>query len=391
MKYWSPELPEPASKSAVIAHLIATNFYGGPEKQILEHLVRLDEDQYRAMVVSFLEGKKHNEILGRAGNLRLRQYGIPMSSCLDFSAVLRLIRLLRKKKVRLLCTHGYKSTLLGWVACRWIQIPIIAFSRGYTSENRKVAFYEAIERHALKKVDGIVCVSEAQRQRLSDYRISNEKTWVVHNAVSTNEQHKHEESEVRKSVFHRLGLSENKKLVVSAGRLSPEKGHRFLIEAVSKLGNKGQESHFIICGEGPSRKDLTVLAQELEVSGVCRLTGFRNDLNDIFRAMDLMVLPSLTEGLPNVILEAFAYGKAVVATAVGGVPEIVDSGQNGILVPPERSDLLSEAILKLLESHSLRKEMGKHAYLKVQDAFTFEKQNMLLQEIYQSTLNWTYA
>jgi glycosyltransferase involved in cell wall biosynthesis len=250
-----------------------------------------------------------------------------------------------------------------------------------------VAFYEAIERHALKRVDGIVCVSEAQRQRLIDYRISNEKTWVVHNAVSANEQHKNEESDVRKRVFHRLGLSENKKLVVSAGRLSPEKGHRFLIEAVSKLGKKGQDSYFIICGEGPSKKDLTILTRELQVSGVCRLIGFRNDLNDIFQAMDFMVLPSLTEGLPNVILEAFAYGKAVVATAVGGVPEIVDSGKNGILIPPKSSDLMSKAILKLLESSSLRERMGKHAYLKVQNAFTFEKQNMLLQEIYQSTLN----
>jgi len=128
-------------------------------------------------------------------------------------------------------------------------------------------------------------------------------------------------------------------------------------------------------------------AHELKVSGKCRFVGFRHDLNEIFESMDLLVLPSLTEGFPNVILEAFACAKPVVATAVGGIPEIIEEGANGYLVPKERPDLLAEAIKKCLSDPEKKRSMGEAGYQKVKSEFTFESQTKKLESIYNEVLN----
>ena len=376
----------PTRKIPVIMHLNASNFYGGPEKQIVEHITRLNQKRFTGIVTSFQEGKKENEILRRAEEASVRNFAIPMSRAVDVSALLYLKDLIQEKQVDLLCTHGYKSTVMGWWAAKRVNIPILAFSRGYTAENIKIAFYEWLERRVLRRLNGIICVSEGHKQRLNTFGVTNPRTWIVHNAVSVNEKPKRN-LDLRGKVLERLGLSNGDSLVVSAGRLSREKGHRFLIDAISILGAKANGTHFVFCGEGACQNELERQAQRLQVADRCRFVGFRRDLDEILCVMDFMVLPSLTEGLPNVVLEAFANRKCVVATSVGGVPEIVEGGVNGILVPPNRSDLLAKGIENLLGSPEFRENLGQAGYHKVKRNFSFEKQNRKLEEIYQFIFN----
>lgn len=368
-------------------HLIATNFYGGPEKQIVEHLRRLNDRQYRGLFVSFDEGRSPNEAMERARTFGLDHRSVPMSCALDCRALWKLTRLLRDEGVGLLCTHGYKSTVMGWWAGNIARIPVIAFSRGYTSENLKVAFYERIERCVLNRLAGVVCVSEGQKRYLVSLGLRNKLTWVVHNAVSS-ETFTHGTRDTRKSVCRRLGLENDSQLVVSAGRLSPEKGHRVLIDAIAKMGNENSSVYFVFCGEGPCKNDLVELAKALDVTDQCRFVGFRHDLIEIFQAMDLMVLPSMTEGLPNVILEAFACAKPVVATNVGGVPEVLENGINGKLVPPGRAEVLAEAISRCLRNPELMRTMGRAGYSKVKAEFSFESQTRQLEAIYNEVLSY---
>jgi glycosyltransferase involved in cell wall biosynthesis len=370
-----------------IIHLIATNFYGGPEKQIVEHLKRLGKVYYQGMLVSFLEGGAANETLEQAKIVGLKHHGIPMSSRFDIRALWKLMRLLRQEKVDLLCAHGYKSIVMGWWAGRRVGIPVIAFSRGYTAENKKVAFYEWLERRALSRLDAIIFVSEGQRKRLESFGIRGRKSWVVHNAISVNSTRT---TDKRKEIFEEFGIPSNATMVVSAGRLSPEKGHRFLVEAIGMLKGSINNTHFVFCGDGPCQKELGKQSKELGISEICHFVGFRRDLEEIFQAMDLMVLPSLTEGLPNVVLEAFACAKPVVATAVGGVPEIVEDGINGILVPKERPDLLANAIKDCLAIPDKRRAMGEAGYQKVKSEFTFESQTQKLEAIYDEMLKTNY-
>lgn len=369
-----------------IMHLIATNFHGGPEKQIVEHLKRLNSTRYQGTLASYLEGGNPNETLRQAEIAGLKNYGIPMSSRFDVRALWRLIQLLGHEKIDLLCTHGYKSTVMGWWAGRRVGIPVVAFSRGYTTENPKVAFYEWLDRRFLKRVNGIIFVSEGQRKRLESYGISGRRSWVIRNAVAVDSSTDSLSGDLRKEVLGRLGIPNAVEMVVSAGRLSPEKGHRFLVEAIGMLRRSSNNTHFVFCGDGPCQKELEKRAKELGISQFCHFVGFRKDIKDIFQAMDFMVLPSLTEGLPNVVLEAFACAKPVVAADVGGVPEIVEDGVNGILVPPGRSDLLAEAIKNCLAAPEKRRAMGEAGYHKVKSEFTFESQTQKLEAIYNEVL-----
>lgn len=368
-----------------IVHLIASNFYGGPEKQIVEHLKRLDKTYFRGIVVSFFEGEV-NQILQKAAEAGLQNYSIPMNGPLDIRALWDLNQFVKKNQVNLLCVHGYKAAVMGWLAGKKNKIPVLAFSRGYTAENKKVAFYEWLDRQVLKRVSGIIAVSEGQKKKLDSYGVYGKKSWVVHNAVVTPQRNNLTNNEIKNKVFAKLAIPDNSKLVVSAGRLSPEKGHKYLVDAIGQISKKRKNTIFVFCGDGVCKKDLENQAKNLGVYTLCRFPGFQRNVHDFFQLMDLMVLPSLTEGLPNVVLEAFSWAKPVVATKVGGVPELVVDGQNGYLVADQRPDLLAKAIDVCLTSPENMRAMGQKGYERVVLEFSFENQTQKLEKIYHEIL-----
>jgi glycosyltransferase involved in cell wall biosynthesis len=210
------------------------------------------------------------------------------------------------------------------------------------------------------------------------------KWWTVHNAVAIKEAAGPSAAEdLRKS----LEIPEQGALVVCAGRLSPEKGQKDLLHAISRIKSRVKKSCFVICGDGPCRASLEQEAADLGILDRVRFPGFRRDMLEIFRIMDLLVLPSHTEGLPNVILEAFSCAKPVVATRVGGVPELVEDGRNGLLIPPKSPDMLAEAIEKCLGSAETMKSMGREGQRLVSSKFSFEEQSRKLESVYSDILS----
>ena len=197
-------------------------------------------------------------------------------------------------------------------------------------------------------------------------------------------------TKVRQEILKEFDIPPHGLIVVSAGRLSPEKGHRFLIDALASIKAEIRDTYFVFCGEGVCQPELENRARELGVLSHCRFVGFRRDMPRIYQAMDFLVLPSLTEGLPNVVLEAFAYERPVVATAVGGVPEVVVDGENGWLVPSQDPEKLAAAITKMIRDSESRKRMGKAGRKKVEREFTFDAQTPQLVEIYRKMLERQY-
>lgn len=374
----------PNASKPRIMHLIATNFYGGPEKQITEHLKRLDNSRFQGCVASFIE-KSSNALLEKAGAEGIEHYGIRMPGPFSLSALKALVNLMKEKQVRLLCAHGYKSTIMGLLASRSLGTHVITFSRGYTAEDRKVAFYEWLERKTLNKLDGIIFVSEGQREKLKRMGIIGKRAWVVHNSVAAGRP-VGDNSSIKSRVLRSLSIPDGSTVVVTAGRLSREKGHEYLLDAIALLRHL-PNTVFVFCGEGKLRGELEKKAARNLRPDSYRFAGFRRDMQDVFDTMDLFVLPSLTEGLPNVVLEAFSCGKPVVATAVGGVPELVRDGVNGILVPPGRADLLSDAMSRCLASKELMSRLGDAGRRTVLEDFSFEGQARKLEEIYAEVLN----
>lgn len=371
-----------------ILHLNASNFYGGPEKQIIEHLKRIDKTQFNGLVVSFLESGMPSAILAKAQEINIKNEALNMNGLFDLSVIKKLKTIILSNQVNLICTHGYKSTVLGSLIAKKLSIPVVTFSRGYTAEDKKVAFYEWLERRKLQKVDGIISVSKGQKDKLENqYNINHPRHWVVHNSVALENLNSFDRQAFRSKLFNEYSIPAYAVLGVAAGRLSPEKGHRFLIEAAATVNKQRKDIYFLICGDGSQIDHLQELSQKLALKNHIIFTGFRQDIPHIFSIMDFMVLPSLTEGLPNVVLEAFIQKKPVVVTNVGGVPELVVNDENGYMVSPESPNELAKAILKLVNNPEKSQSMGIEGYNKVTKYFSFDEQNKKLEKIYLSLLN----
>jgi glycosyltransferase involved in cell wall biosynthesis len=159
-----------------------------------------------------------------------------------------------------------------------------------------------------------------------------------------------------------------------------------LIEAAAAVKNHRKDVYFLICGDGSQIDYMKELSAKHDLKNHIIFAGFRKDIPYIFSIMDFMVLPSLTEGLPNVVLESFIQKKPVVVTQVGGVPEVVTDGQNGYMVPSKSSQALAHAILSLVNDPEKSKNMGLEGYKKVINSFSFDEQNRKLEKIYLSLL-----
>jgi glycosyltransferase involved in cell wall biosynthesis len=361
-----------------VMHLRASNFVGGPERQILEHLRQSESDTMHFSLCCFQENGCATELETMAGSYGLDCTCVTASKPFDLGTIRQLARIIRERKVDLLVTHGYKPNLLGRIAS-WIErIPTVAVSRGWTYESRRVRFYEFLDRIFLRLADAVVAVSEGQRQKILACGVKPDKVRVIHNAIDLTTY----PGPAEKSIRVELGIPKDAILVATAGRLSPEKNHRGLVEAARHVLAKKPDVYFVVFGEGFLRPELEKAVTEAGIGHRFLLPGFRSDVRSLLHEIDIFVLPSHTEGLPNVILEAFACRKPVVATRVGGTPEVVSDGVNGVLISRGDMEGLGEAVFNLAGDAELRKRMGMEGYLSVGDEFGFERQTDLYLNLY---------
>jgi glycosyltransferase involved in cell wall biosynthesis len=354
-----------------IVQLTASRFYGAPERQILE-LGRALSESWRTVIVSFSEGGLCREFLAKAAG-----QGFP-AVCLDHdtprlaAALGDLTQLLSRAGAEGLCCHGYKANLLGLLAARRLRIPVVAVSRGWTAETWRVRLYEVLDRRVLGRMDRVVCVSHAQAQKVRRAGVPRQKTVVIHDAVRADRfPSPRNEDRVR---LEQLFAEPPKRIVGAAGRLSPEKGFDVLIDAASEVLRRDPSVGFVLYGDGRLRGALAGRVRERKLEGRFVLAGFCSELDRLFPCFDLFVLPSFTEGLPNVVLEAFAAGVPVVATAVGGTPEVVRDGHNGYLVPPGDSAALAKRIADALCDQRQLRKFGERGRQRVERCFSFASQ-----------------
>jgi glycosyltransferase involved in cell wall biosynthesis len=281
--------------------------------------------------------------------------------------------LLRELACDVLLCHGYKATILGRLAARRIGIPAIAVSRGWTGESRRVRFYEWLDRRNLPHMDHVVCVSHGQAEKVRRWcRVPGSRLSVIHNSARLAAFESCDPTARNRLLAHfPEGTGQ---VVLAAGRLSPEKGFTVLLEAASAICSQNPTAGIAIFGEGCLRGELERRVSELGLAERVVLPGFRSDLDALIGAADVVVLPSFTEGLPNVAMEAGAAGVPVVATAVGGTPEVIAAGVTGFLVPPASPGAIAARVNELLRDPRLRACMGSAARERMKREFTFEAQ-----------------
>ena len=326
----------------VVLHLGSSLFFGGPERWILGLAQNLPAE-YRSLFLSFREGGRCQAWMDRACAHGFEAHALKNDTPWILGAIAELTAFLRKVQADVVCTHGYKADLVGLIAARRVGIPIVAVSHGWTWESFKVRCYEALDRIILRKMDRVICVSQGQAAKVRRAGVPEHKIVVIHNAIDA----------VRFDCPDPAGRADLEHLfpgpvrwiIGAAGRLSPEKGFSDLVEAAALVAQADRHIGFVLFGDGLLRAALErqIAARDLGSNFV--LPGFRSDIDRFLPHLDLFVLPSYTEGLPTVILEAFAAGVPVVATAVGGTPEAVEDAVNGYLVPPGDPPALAQRIL----------------------------------------------
>jgi glycosyltransferase involved in cell wall biosynthesis len=257
----------------------------------------------------------------------------------DWRMALTVRTVLRRWRPSLVQTHGYKATAVAYllrrlgVAWRWI-----GFFHGSTTEPLKARFYHWVDRRLLGAADRVVVMSQAQAR---DFRHCDGRVRVIHNAVLTLPP------AASATERHRLGaLASNlpRPVVGVVGRLSHEKGVDLFLDACAALVRKGLAFSALVAGDGPGRARLEAHCSRLGLEARVRFLGHVYDVDALYRMLDLLVLPSRSEGLPNTLLEAMQANVRIVATAVGAVPEVVGTSAAARLVTPGSAAALGDAI-----------------------------------------------
>jgi len=353
-------------------------FFGGPERLVLG-LTKSLAPAFRSVFVLFPDKGK-----SEAFRRQLVEHGLEVITlACDTPHVAAMAReltgRLRQLDTAIVCCHGYKADLVGLLAAGRAGVPVIAMSHGWTAETWKVRLYEALDRACLRQMDRVVCVSEGQAEKVRRAGVRADRVAVIRNAVRAERFQNVDPAD--RQVLARMFPQVPERIIGSAGRLSPEKGFGVLVDAAAIVVRSEPSARFIHFGDGPLRATIQSRIDELGLEGRFILAGLRDDLDRFLPHWDLCVLPSFTEGLPTVVLESYAAGVPVVATAVGGTPEAVADGIDGYLVPPGDPVRLARRILDTLSADDQRREMGQRGRDRIRTQFTFDQQALRFQEL----------
>jgi glycosyltransferase involved in cell wall biosynthesis len=358
---------------------------GGPDKTILNSPRFLPALGYQA-VCAFLH-PPHDPgfaiVEQRAREASARVAGIPDRGLADLGVIRRLLQLCREHQVRIWHGHDYKTNVLGLIVRRFWPMHLVTTAHGWVQYTPRLRLYYAIDRWALRRYDQVVCVSEDLHQACLDLGLSPSRCHLVHNAIDVQRYRREVDRSVAKQ---QLGAPGDRVLLGAVGRLSQEKGFDVLIRAAAELLRRGRPITLWIAGDGPARRELEQLIKELGVEAHVRLLGFVQDLRMHYQAMDVYVLSSVREGLPNSLLEAMALEAPVLATRIAGIPSLIADNVNGLLVEPGSVGTLVDGLQRLLEDEGLRDRLGREARSTIVSYYSFERRMQRIAAVYDRVM-----
>ncbi|EMI16523.1 glycosyl transferase, group 1 family protein [Rhodopirellula maiorica SM1] len=352
---------------------------GGPEKTILNSprfLRPLGFDSYCAYLHSKADGP---DLIARANEIKAPFLSVLDNGPFDFGIVKRITEICRAKNVTIWHGHDYKTDLLGlWVRRRW-PMKLVTTVHGWVQHTWKTPLYYAIDRFAIRRYDQVICVSEDLYEQCLGMGVSDDRCHLIQNAIDTHEfRRTMSVCDARDAV----GWDETTIVLGAVGRLSPEKGFDLLIRAVSQLIDSGVRVCLKIAGEGAEQASLEQLIRELGCTQHVQLIGHVKDIKLFFQAIDIFVLSSLREGLPNVVLESMAMGTPVIATRIAGLPNLIENDHNGKLIDPESVPALYDAIADLAGSPESCDRLSSNARTTIESSFNFEHRMRRVADVY---------
>jgi glycosyltransferase involved in cell wall biosynthesis len=369
-----------------ILHFLCTEIRAGVAEHVISLATRLEKYGFASYIAA--PPALLHEIAGDLAATSVRMIAADMSSPLDFREAARLIGIFRREKIDLLHCHLVIASFCSSPEARIGGVKAVietCHGRETWREGKWLKGNFWFDRQIGRLVDQYIAVSDAVAAHLGNSKgIPPSKIAVIRNGRDLS-LFRPASSGERARLRSSLGISEEERVALLLGRLSEEKGQALAIEALSSLAIRWPRLLLLLAGSGPSETDLRKRAEEFGVANRVRFLGYRADAPQLLSAADLVVMPSLSEGLPLVAIEALATARAVVATRVGGTPEVITDGVTGLLVAPDRAELAA-GVERVLADPALANQLGSRGRKFVEMHFDIEKQVQQTASLYMRLL-----
>jgi glycosyltransferase involved in cell wall biosynthesis len=374
-------LPLPGARQRIrVVELMATGSNGGAQEHVFNLVTRIDTDRYDVSVCSLTAG---------AGLRKIERAGIAVCAIDepdDEAAIDAVARHLLAQRADVVHAHMYRAEVIAAQAAwrlaamghrRPLVVSTVHSSRIRSDEDK------ALVRRLTPKMDHLIAVSRAIVRKIEDEGRMGAPVSLIYNGVDL-QRYDHQE---RCCTLHEeYGLAPGAPIVGVVGRLEPEKGHPTLIDAWPLVLRRVPDAYLLVVGEGSRDEALREQAAALGVADRVVFTGRRDDVPAVTAALDVAVLPSYREAQGLSILEAMALSRPVVASDVGGIPEMVEHGRTGLLVPPHDDTALADAIVRLLTDHQVADTLGRNGHDLVHERFCVELMVRAVETIYDDAV-----
>jgi glycosyltransferase involved in cell wall biosynthesis len=340
------------------------DFVTGPAKNLIEFAQRARDSAADLPAVALSigayrrGGEPESAFIQAARAAGITVDVIPERGRFDRSVTTEIRRIAATRNPDIVQTHNVKSHFfLRWSGL-WHERAWLAFHHGYTAEDFKMHCYNAVNRWSLRAPRHVVTVCGPFREQLVRQGIPRERISVLHNSVKPFPP---VDDEAVRVVRSSIPAPEGTPVLISIGRLSREKGHLDLLEALALVRGSGSAFHAVFVGEGVERGRIEAARDRLGLQKHVTLAGLQHDVRPYFRIAQAAVIASHSEGSPNALLEAMSAGLPIVATRVGGIPEIAADGDSALLVEAHNPEALAQAIRRLLQDANLRGSLAARA------------------------------
>jgi glycosyltransferase involved in cell wall biosynthesis len=357
---------------------------GGPDKTILRSARYMRERGYRE-ISAYLRSPADRGFAAlerQAEQLDAELIAIDDSGPLDWKVVGRLATLCRRERVQIWHGHDYKSNALGLLVRRLWPMQLLTTLHGWVHRTARTPLYYFVDRCCLRWYERVLCVSRDLEAAALRAGVSSRRCQLIENGIEED----HFERLLTPAAARRaLGLSPEIPLIGAVGRLSPEKDFATFLQAFAAVANSHQ-AQAVIVGEGTGMSDLQNLANSLGIRDRVFFAGHCADVRPWYEAMDVFVLSSLREAMPNVVLEALAMQTPVVATRIAGVPDMIEHQGSGLLVAPGDCGAMADGIVQMLTNVTLRQKCVAAGRAKVETRFSFQQRMDAMQRVYDDLL-----
>ncbi|MGE7989967.1 glycosyltransferase family 4 protein [Pseudomonas sp. NPDC089554] len=331
----------PAAERPIL-HLLSSGGFYGAERMLLDHC-QATPGRHRVL---FLDAPA--ELV-----MRFQQAGVDCQACRGLGELLRVLAAQRGERP-LINTHNFKGLLFGWVGATLWRLPMVTTQHGFTPRSRKQRFYTWLSLQLCRTptVDRVVCVAESIARIHREAGVQAHKLEVIPNGLPDSTEH---------TAAPRPAHGDNAWLAAYVGRLSSEKGPDLFLDTLIPLCQRHPQVHAVMLGEGPERDNLQARIDAAGLGERITLPGFQRDMHSWMTRLNALVISSRTEGTPMILLEAMQEGVPVAAFGVGGIPDVIEHGRNGLLATPLATAELGEHLQALLQDPQQAAELVARA------------------------------